>query len=301
MKTITKNILKKVIYIFLILLLFGQLTSSCLQFRMSKSEVDKYFKEEVLKPKILRIQSKKRTINYALIESGQKPLVVFVHGAPGSLKAFIDFLKNKKLQKYINMIAIDRPGYGYSDFGREETSLVKQAYYLAEVVKKHKPANHKVILIGHSLGVPVIARMTMDYPELVDGLIFVGGSIDPAQEKKEWYRPLGSNIIGKIILPKSLWVTNEEIFFLKDELEKMLPLWKKIQVPVTIIQGEDDNLVPKKNVLFAQKMIKPEYLDVWLEKGMNHFIPWNRPDLINEALFYHTIRDDWRRSTHEKI
>ncbi len=43
--------------------------------------------------------------------------------------------------------------------------------------------NQKTILVGHSLGGPVIARTAMDYPDLVDGLILVGGSIDPEMEK----------------------------------------------------------------------------------------------------------------------
>lgn len=297
MKILSKKLLKRLFIVFVILTFFGQLTSSCLQFRISTSEVNEYFEKENLKPEIFKIESKDRIVNYALIESGEKPLVVFVHGAPGSLSAFIDFLKNKDLQKSVNMLSIDRPGYGYSDFGKEETSLIEQAYHLADVVGRHKPDNRKIILVGHSLGAPVIARLAMDYPKLADGLIFVGGSIDPEQEKEEWYRPLGSNFIGKFLLPKSFWVTNEEICYLKNELEEMLPLWKNISIPVTMIHGEDDNLVPKENVLFAQKMIQPEYLDIWLEKGVNHFIPWNRPDLINEAILKHIAVVDWERES----
>ena len=76
----------------------------------------------------------------------------------------------------------------------------------------------------------------------------------------------------------------EEIFFLKEELEQMLPGWKEIKVPVTIIQGVEDTLVPKENASFARRMVDPEYLQVWLEEGVNHFIPWNRPDLIRSAI-----------------
>ena len=98
---------------------------------MSSSEIDEYFKEDEIKPKLKKNIYGDRIINYAIVESGDKPLVIFLHGAPGSLSAFIDYLKNKELQKSVNMIAVDRPGYGYSNFGKEETSLQAQAFYIA--------------------------------------------------------------------------------------------------------------------------------------------------------------------------
>ncbi|MDP4678827.1 MAG: alpha/beta hydrolase [Cyclobacteriaceae bacterium] len=191
-----------------------------------------------------------RVINYTLIESGDKPLVVFLHGAPGSLSAFIDYLKNKELQESVNMISVDRPGYGHSNFGKEETSLEKQDFYISELIKLHR-GTKSVILIGHSLGGPIVAKVAMKYPELVQGLIIVAGSIDPELEKEEWYRPLGRGLLGKLFLPKSFWVTNEEIYHLKNELEMILPEWKDLKIPVTLIHGIEDNLVPKENAEFA--------------------------------------------------
>jgi len=67
----------------------------------------------------------------------------------------------------------------------------------------------------------------------------------------------------------------------------MLPLWKDVEVPVIVIQGTEDNLVPKENADFAKRMMDPQYLEVWLVDGMNHFVPWNRPDLINKAIIRH--------------
>jgi pimeloyl-ACP methyl ester carboxylesterase len=286
-KILKHKVFKRVLILFIVLSVFSQLTFSCLQFRMSSSEIEDYFKEEEIKPKLKKNIYGNRIINYAIVESGDKPLVIFLHGAPGSLSAFIDYLKNRELQQSVNMISVDRPGYGYSNFGKEETSLQAQAFYIAELIKEYKKGN-PVILVGHSLGGPIAAKVVMQYPGLVQGLIIVAGSIDPEQEKEEWYRPLGRGLVGKIFLPNSFWVTNEEIYHLKNELEMIFPYWKDIQIPVTVIHGLDDNLVPKENAEFAQKMISPEYLDVWLEEGVNHFIPWNRSDLINSAIQLHT-------------
>lgn len=277
------KIIKRVLVVLGLLVVCFHLTPSCQQFRMSASEINEYFQNEAVKPRLMDMQVGDRNIHYAFIDTKQKPLIVFVHGAPGSLSAFVDYLKNPKLQQQVSMIAIDRPGYGDSDYGQEETSLTKQAFYISQAIKKHNNGQ-KVILVGHSLGAPIVAKVALGFPDLVQGLILVAGSIDPMQEKGEWYRPLGRGILGKMLLPNSLWVTNEEIYFLKGELEALKPHWKDIDVPVTMIHGTEDKLVPKENVEFAKKMIAPQYLDVWLEDGVNHFIPWNRPDLIIRAI-----------------
>lgn len=278
-----KKIFRRVVVIVALFTFFSYLSSSCLEFRMSKSEIDKYFEQQSLKPTLHTVELGERSVNYAYLHAGQLPLVVFAHGAPGSLSSFIHFLNDKALQAKVNMISYDRPGYGYSNFGWAEPSLDVHVDFLAEIIKRHKDGE-PVYLVGHSLGGPIVAKLAMKYPELTDGIVIVAGSIDPAQEKQEWYRPLGRNFIGKSLLPKSLWVTNEEIIFLKDELEKMVPYWGDLKVPVIVIHGDEDNLVPIANAHFAQKMIDREYLELWLQSGVNHFIPWNNSELITQAI-----------------
>ncbi len=264
---------------------FSQLTTSCLSFRISEKKAYKYFEGAPLQPKIHKMEVDGHHMNYADIGSDTLPTVIFFHGAPGGWNAFIDFMANPELQQFVRWIYVDRPGYGYSEYGKPVTSLERQAQLVKPILESVKES--KTILVGHSLGGSVIARIAMDYPDLVDGLILVGGSIDPEMEKDEWYRYVMRTALGRLLLPGSFWSTNEEIFFLKEELEEMIPGWEKIQVPVTVIQGVEDALVPKENANFAERMLDPRYVDVWLEEGVNHFIPWNRPDLIEKAIFKH--------------
>ena len=268
-----------------VFLILSQLTTGCLSFRLSDKKAYKYFEDKPVKPSIHKYQIDGRHINYADIGSDSLPVVIFFHGAPGGWNAFINFMANPKLQSISRMISVDRPGYGYSDYGEPVTSLARQCELMKPILDSVR--HQKTILVGHSLGGPIIAKMAMDYPDLVDGLIFVGGSIDPEMEKDEWYRYIMRTALGRLLLPGSFWSTNEEIFFLKEELELMLPDWQKIDIPVTVIQGVEDNLVPKENAYFAEKMIKEDQLEVWMEDGVNHFIPWNRPDLIEKAIHKH--------------
>jgi pimeloyl-ACP methyl ester carboxylesterase len=87
-------------------------------------------------------------------------------------------------------------------------------------------------------------------------------------------------------LPTELDVSNQEILPLKGELEKMLPLWATIRVPVIVIQGEDDPLVPAGNASFAKRMLVNAPVTIQMIPRMNHFIPWSRPDLIRDAILH---------------
>lgn len=261
-----------------------QLTSSCFTFRMSTSEVKKYFEGTRYKPSIGYYYAGERKVNYAYIGSDTLPTVIFLHGAPGSWSAFIDYFKSDSLLRFAKLVSIDRPGFGYSDLGNSEPSLDKQAAILKELLELN--SNTPTILVGHSLGGPIIAKLAINYPELVDGLIMVAPSIDPDLEPdQDWFRmPLHTPFL-RWLLPASLRVTNDEIYFLEDELTAMLPQWKNIQVPVTIIHGDQDNLVPVGNADFAQKkLVNAQYVNKVIVKGMNHFVPWSRPDLINAAI-----------------
>ena len=86
----------------------------------------------------------------------------------------------------------------------------------------------------------------MDYPELVDGLILVAPSIDPELEPEEWYRVLFATPFLSWLLPRSIRASNDEIYKLKPELEEMIPMWERITIPTTVIQGCEDTLVDPK-------------------------------------------------------
>ena len=257
---------------------------ACMTFRMSSKEVDAFFKENHVQGTQHSYSVGFRDIHYAVAGDSAKPLVLFVHGSPGSLSAFIHFLKDSSLLQQALLVTTDRPGFGYSNFGNGEGSLSKQAAILKPILEKYKH-NRPIILVGHSLGGPLIARMAIDYPQLVDGLIIVAGSIDPELEPNEtWFRaPLATPFLSWI-LPRSFRASNEEIYHLKPELEDMLPLWKNITCPVIVIQGKKDVLVSPENADFARKMLVNAPVEFVLVDDMNHFVPWSNPELIHDAI-----------------
>ncbi len=65
----------------------------------------------------------------------------------------------------------------------------------------------------------------------------------------------------------------------------MLPLWKNITCRVKVIQGKKDDLVSPANADFAKKMlVNAASVDFILKDDMNHFVPWQHPELIRQAI-----------------
>jgi pimeloyl-ACP methyl ester carboxylesterase len=257
---------------------------SCLQFRMSKKEINSYFEKKEKKGTLHQYEFDHQKINYLKVGDDVLPLIVFVHGSPGSLSAFIDFMADTVLLSKAQLITVDRPGFGDSNFGYGEKSVARQSSVLKPLIEKNK-RDRSVILVGHSMGGPVISRMAMDYPELIDGLVIVAGSIDPDLEPNEtWFRaPLATPFL-RWILPRSFRASNQEIYHLKPELQEMLPLWEKIKASTIIIQGKKDVLVDPSNAYFAKKMIVNAPVELVMVDEMNHFVPWSNPELIRSAI-----------------
>ena len=254
-----------------------------MQFRMNQSEIDRFFVDKEKKGVLQKYYVGNRVINYLKVGESSQPLVIFIHGSPGSLSAVIDFMGDTALLSKAELITVDRPGFGHSNFGYAEPSLQKQADLLRPILEEHK-GQRPIILVGHSLGGPLIARMAMDFPELVDGLVMVAPSIDPELEPNEWFRaPLATPFL-KWILPRSIRASNDEIYQLKPELEEMLPLWPRVKATTIVIQGKKDRLVPKANADFAEKMITQAPVKLILIDDMDHFVPWSNPELIRSAV-----------------
>jgi pimeloyl-ACP methyl ester carboxylesterase len=251
---------------------------------MSPKEIDKFFAGKNLSASQHTYKEGFRDFHYVKAGNPVGPLVLFLHGSPGSLSAFIHFLADSALRKEALLITADRPGFGYSNFGYGEPSLKAQADFLRPILEKHK-LNRPIVLVGHSLAGALIVRMAAQYPELIDGLVIVAGSVDPELEPDEtWFRaPLATPFLSWIV-PRSFRASNDEIYQLKPELERMMPLWKEVRCPVFIIQGKDDDFVPPENASFAQRMLINAPVELQMVDDMDHFVPWSHPHLIRDAV-----------------
>jgi pimeloyl-ACP methyl ester carboxylesterase len=231
------------------------------------------------------------------VVAGQPPTaparVLFVHGSPGTWDGWKGFLEDPELRAAAHLIAVDRLGFGGSERGRAVPSLAAQAAALARVLEHGEPsepsepgapAGPPAVVVGHSLGGPIAARLAMDRPDLVAGLLLIAPSIDPAEERHRWYNVAAATVVVQWFLPTDWTTSNRELWPLKRELTAMLPLWSQVRCPVTVVQGLADDLVPAGNSDFAERELPPGRVRIERYPGEDHFILWKRPAAVREPL-----------------
>ena len=206
--------------------------------------------------------------------------VVYVHGTPGTAQAWANYVEQPVDQTY--SIALDRPGFGQSAPARAFTSLREQAAAVLAVMPKD---GRPVVLVGHSLGGPVVAHVAAEHPNRVKALVLVAASLDPAQEKIHPLQPLGTIWPFRAMLPDKLRNSNDELLTLKAELLQLAPLLKNISAPTMIIHGTKDNLVPFENLAYIQtQLTQARRINTMVLKDQNHFLPWNSEPAVREAI-----------------
>lgn len=206
-------------------------------------------------------------------------LLVFVHGTPGSLRAFRTYLQDPLLREQFHMISVTRVGWT-SGTETKEPSLEAQARALQPILAMDR-SGRGAILMGHSYGGPVIARAAMDYTGLVGGLVFVATTADPELSGARWYNYL-SFWWPEFVLGDRLMGANDEIMAVQSQLEEMLPRWQNLTMPALIVQGDEDTLVDPANADFLhEQLINSRLLP---RPGGDHFILWGDMPIIRDAI-----------------
>ncbi len=281
------RILKIILIILAIVLLTGILyLASALSFRTSDEKTEAYFRKYNIDASIHRKMINGREIRFIetkpeiLTESTS--LLIFVHGAPGSADNFHKYLVDSTLRQHARMISIDRPGYGYSEFGKAMVSISEQAAILKEIA--HLFPSQKKILIGHSYGGPIIAQAVIDNPGLFSAILMLAPVNDPQHEEVFWYVRFTRWKATRWLLSKGWRVSGDEKMAHIEELGKMKDHWKQLDLPVVHIHGEKDWLAPKENIAFSKNHIKPEWLKMIVLPESSHFIPWTDYEVVKKEL-----------------
>ena len=254
-----------------------------MKFRETDEQAKKEFDSLGINLVTKTIRAGNFNLHYVQVGSDTMPTLFFVHGSPGSWSAFKRYLQDKDLLQRYRMIAVDRPGFGYSEFNNAKNldDQAKIIGYLLHSIQNNKP----VFLIGHSLGGPLIAKLDLENTDIVSGLVILAGSMDPKAEKPERWRPLLFKTPLNYFVPGAWRPSNEELWYLKTDLKKLDVNLDKITCPVWVIHGDKDNLVPISNVKYAQEKFKnAKKIEVKILPNANHFIPWTHFKEIKEVL-----------------
>ncbi len=256
-----------------------------MEFRLSSEEVTERFEKVNLEIKEGRKIYKGRKIRFfqtgELKDSDQ--VILFIHGAPGSSQDYLQFLEDKQLRKEFCLMAVDRPGYGYSGFGHSMSSIEEQARSIFTLIEGI-PREKKIILVGHSFGGPIVAKMASLFPNEIDVIIMLAPALDPREER---FIPLAK--FSKI--PPIRWLTPYPFRVAADEktahvaeLKKMDPDWASIKCQVIHVHGTKDSLVPYENILITREKMTSARVQAITLEGADHFLPWSHTELVKDLL-----------------
>jgi pimeloyl-ACP methyl ester carboxylesterase len=217
--------------------------------------------------------------------TGKGPPIVLIHGASGNLND-LTFRLAPALADRFTVIAIDRPGLGYSPaFNPKGETLAEQADLIAAALRKL--GYDKAYVLGQSYGGSVALRLTLDQPDLVAGLVLVSApsnvwstdlgtlysltsspytgpimrlliaavtpdsvvqsSLDGIFEPQAVPEGYGAFVGTGLTLRRSQQRANAlQVAALKEQVREMVPRYGEISVPVEAIHGTADTIVPYK-------------------------------------------------------
>ena len=126
------------------------------------------------------------------------PPIVLIHGASSNLEAMRRPLGDRLAANH-RVILIDRPGHGWSSRASEEAATpAAQGRMIEEALKKLNVG--RVILVVHSWAGALGARMAIDYPARVAGLVMLAPVVYPWPGGVGWYNELVTKpVIGPLL------------------------------------------------------------------------------------------------------
>ena len=176
---------------------------------------------------------------YRLIDT-QQSWIIFFHGNGENLQTiwlagiFEDF---EKLG--CNCLAIEYPGYGNSSGTAQEKLIIESAQAVVEKVKSEFQAD-SIVLFGWSLGAAVAVQTAASNASEIIGLILASPWLSLEAVAKERYPD---------------WLVN----LLLIEKYDSFNLASKISVPVLVIHGSNDEIIPVQHGRQLSKQIPNLY------------------------------------------
>jgi pimeloyl-ACP methyl ester carboxylesterase len=215
--------------------------------------------------------------------------IIFIHGTPATAAVFGEQFRHPFSRA--NLMALDRPGFGASSPDRRGPSLEDQANAVG-VLLTNEPTR-RTILVGHSYGAPLALLAALKFTNEVAGVVLIGGSVDPAQERTYAIQRFADWPLISWLVPRSLRQCNRELLTLRGDLVSLQPQLSALAVPVVMLHGSKDRQVPVANVAYLRIQLaaagKTNLFSQLVFPDYNHFIPWEHPDAVEAAIRLVTV------------
>ena len=240
-------------------------------------------------------------IHYKSYGKGDEAIVL-IHGWGGNLDLLSEHIAT--LQKSGNrVLALSLPGHGESD--KPQTTYNMDFYARAVDAVMGDAKVKRAVLVGHSMGTPVMRQFYRKYPQKTLGLVIVDGSLRPFGDKKlmegflagfrgpnykEVGRQMFAGMAGPNLAPEIM--TRVQTSFLNTPQHALVSamegmaddsIWglDKINVPVLAVMAKSP-FWPADTEQFYRG-IAPT-LDFVMWEGVGHFLQMERPAQFDAAV-----------------
>lgn len=249
----------------------------------SDGQIWESFADAAVQPTIFYFRSGEYTLRGWTIGADSLPVTFLLHGAPSSMVKYRAMFRDSSIYNHTRLVAVDRPGYGKSSYGKAVVSIEKQAEIIAPLLKK-LAENGPVVLCGSSYGGSVATKLAMDHSSYLRALVLQSASVQPHAERTpkiaHWiHSPLG------IVFPKWARVATKEKFAHSQSLEKIQDGWGRIRCPVWILHGGLDDLIYPSNAEYAYRQLNPLTPVTYVTlDSTKHNMYWTRRDVVRSFL-----------------
>jgi pimeloyl-ACP methyl ester carboxylesterase len=239
-------------------------------------------------------------VNYVTLGNGREALV-FVHGWMCNLNFWSR--QAPAFAARSRVLAIDLPGHGKSD--KSDVAYTMDLFARALDAVLRDAGVDRAVLVGHSMGTPVIREFYRKYPQKTLALVIVDGPLRAFGDKKMMeqliaplrgpgYKDAASSFIDSMFGPDSTPELRKEVkgamlstpqSVAISAMEGMADesIWKedKIDVPTLAIMAKSAFLPADAEQSY--RGIAPN-LDYQMWEGVGHFLMMEKPREFNEAL-----------------
>jgi pimeloyl-ACP methyl ester carboxylesterase len=239
-------------------------------------------------------------VHYKSYGKGREALV-FVHGWTCDMSFWRGQIPD--FEQRTRVIGIDLPGHGQSD--KPQVAYTMDLFARAVDAVMRDAGVERAVLVGHSMGTPVIRQFYRKYPQKTLALVIVDGPLRPFGDRKMMeqfiaplrgpnYKEQASRFIDGMMGPQvstslreqiksSMLSTPQSVAISAMEGMADESIWKQDQigVPVLAILAKSPFWPPDTEQLFRSLAPTLEY-QMW--GGVSHFLMMEKPKEFNEAL-----------------